>query len=183
VLETDERAAELLAPLRALEPDLDTFARIPAAGMLEVHMDPPGPVPAVSDHCTLGELTDDAIDALLGEMGPGTRPVLLFAELRHLGGAFGRPVPGGGAVSHVPGDYSLFCAATAPNPEAATVGRAAGQALVRALAPWKESGRVPTLTEARVEASSLYDDEALARITELRATLDPDQLFVASHQI
>ena len=36
VLEDDERAAELLAPLRALSPEMDTFGRIPTLGMLDV---------------------------------------------------------------------------------------------------------------------------------------------------
>ena len=65
-LEDDERAAELLAPLRALDPELDTFARIPALGVLDVHMDPPEPVPGVGDHAVLGPLEDDAVAALLG---------------------------------------------------------------------------------------------------------------------
>ena len=48
VLAEDERAAEILAALRALEPEMDTFARVPAAGLVRLHMDPEGPTPAVS---------------------------------------------------------------------------------------------------------------------------------------
>ena len=73
VLEDDERAAELLAPLRALAPEMDTFGRMPVTGLLDVHMDPPAPTPAVSDHSVLGELTDDAVDAFLGAGRAGHR--------------------------------------------------------------------------------------------------------------
>lgn len=47
VLASDQRAAELLAPLRALQPELDTFARVPAAALSRIHMDPEGPTPGM----------------------------------------------------------------------------------------------------------------------------------------
>jgi hypothetical protein len=41
--------AELIRPLRALGPELDTFATIPAPGLQRLHMDPEQPVPAECD--------------------------------------------------------------------------------------------------------------------------------------
>ena len=183
ILEDDERAGELLARLRAFAPEMDTFGRMPAAGLLDVHMDPPEPTPAVSDHSVLGVLTDDAIEALLAQVGPGTNSGLLFAELRHLGGAFSRPSPTGGALSHLPGNYALFCLAMAPVPEAKAPGQAAATATVQALARWSQPGRVPTFTENRVDTSSLFDGEAWARLAHLRAEADPDRVFLANHQV
>ena len=49
VVEDDERAAELLAPLRALGPEMDTFAAIPPVGLSYIHMDPEEPMPGISD--------------------------------------------------------------------------------------------------------------------------------------
>ncbi|WP_369676902.1 hypothetical protein, partial [Enterococcus faecium] len=40
VLESDERAEELLRPLRDLDPEIDTFTRIPSAALVHMHMDP-----------------------------------------------------------------------------------------------------------------------------------------------
>jgi FAD binding domain len=37
--------AELIRPLRALDPELDTFATIPAPALQQLHMDPEQPVP------------------------------------------------------------------------------------------------------------------------------------------
>ena len=41
-----DAAAALLAPLRALGPTMDTFAVMPTAALGQIHLDPPGPVPA-----------------------------------------------------------------------------------------------------------------------------------------
>lgn len=183
VLEDDDRAAELLAPLRALAPEMDTFGRMPVTGLLDVHMDPPTPVPAVSDHSVLGELDDEAVDAFLGQVGPGTATGLLFAELRQLGGAFGRAAPGGGALSHLVGSYAMYCIAVAPFPEAAAAGAAAAAEVVRAMAPWSLPSRVPTFTDTREDSSSMFDGEAWARLATLRQAHDPTRVLLANHEI
>lgn len=183
VLESDERAAELLAPLRELAPEMDTFTRIPSVGVLGVHMDPPGPTPAVSDHAVLRDVTDETVTALLSAVGPGTGSSLLFAELRHLGGALSEPAEGGGAVSFLPGAYALFCVAIAPFPEAAAQGLADGAAVVSALAPWSMSARMLNFTEHVVDVSSGYDGEDWARLCAVRDRVDPDRVFLANHSL
>ncbi|MEQ6900595.1 FAD-binding oxidoreductase [Nocardioides sp. YIM 152588] len=183
VLEADERAAEVLAPLRALAPEMDTFARVPASALTEVHMDPPAPSPAVGDHSVLGPLDADGVAALLAQVGPGTRSGLMFAELRHLGGAFARPVPGGGVLSSIAGDYALLCVAMAPTPEAVVAGRAAAFSVVRAMAPWAQRSLVPTFAETRVDASRFYDDEDWLRVCRVRDELDPRRVLVANHRL
>ena len=183
VLEDDEWAAELLAPLRALAPEMDTFGRIPVEGMLGVHMDPPAPTPSAGDHSVLGELTEDAIEALLAQVGPGTQTPLLFAELRQLGGALGRPAADGGALSHLTGEYAFFCLGIAPTPEIAEGVRIAAGELVEALAPWSVPSRVPTFTENRVDIGCAFDGEDWARLAHLRDVLDPARTFVANHEV
>ncbi|WP_121255830.1 FAD-binding oxidoreductase [Nocardioides ferulae] len=181
VLEDDDTAAALLAPLRALAPELDTFGRMPAAGMLGVHMDPPAPVPSVADHAVLGPLPDAAVDALLAEVGAGTRSGLMFAELRHLGGAVARPADG--ALSHVDGDYALFCVAVAPGPEAAVAGRAAAARVVEALAPWATGRHVLTFTERPVDPATAYSTDGLARLRAAKTAVDPTGVFVGNHRV
>lgn len=183
VLEDDARAAELLAPLRALAPEMDTFARIPSAGVLGIHMDPPGPTPAVSDHAVLREVTDETVTTLLSVVGPGTGSSLLFAELRHLGGALSRPAADGGALPMLHGGYALFCIAIAPFPEAATQGLADAATVVRALAPWSTATRVLNFTEQRVDASSGYDVEDWARLCAVRDRFDPAGVLLANHAL
>lgn len=183
VLEDDARAAEVLAELRALTPEIDTFGRMPVTGLLDVHMDPPAPSPVVSDHTVLGEVTEQAIEALLAQVGPGVETPLLFAELRHLGGAFGRRAPHGGALSSVDGGYAVFAIALTPFPEAEEAGLAAATAVVRALAPWSLPSLVPTFTELAKDVSSAFDGEDWARLAHACDAYDPDRRFVANHTI
>jgi FAD/FMN-containing dehydrogenase len=181
--EDDARAAELLAPLRALAPEMDTFGRIPAPDLLSVHMDPPGPTPAVSDHAVLGALTDDAVATLLGAVGPGSTTSLLFAELRHLGGALARPATNGGALSHLAGEYGLFAVAVAPFPEAAAVGRADAAALVAAMAPWATGSHLLNFSEQVVDTATAYDAPSWLRLQRVRDLVDPHGVFQANHEV
>ncbi|MBF6355155.1 FAD-binding oxidoreductase [Nocardia higoensis] len=183
ILESDEVAADLLAPLRALTPEVDTFGRIPAQALVEVHMDPPAPTPAVGDHSVLGPLDVEAVAAFLDRVGDGTASGLMFAELRHLGGAIARPDANGGALSHIPGEYALLCVAVAPTPQAAVAGKAAGFAVVRAMAPWSLPHLVATFAENRVDSGRLFDGEDWARLSQLRDTVAPGSVFVANHAL
>ena len=49
ILADEDEAARLLAPLRELGPEIDTFAQGPATALADLHMDPPEPVPAAAD--------------------------------------------------------------------------------------------------------------------------------------
>src|SRR5664279_5916820 len=60
VLASDERSIDILSPLRDLEPEMDTFGRVPVQALARLHMDPEGPTPAVSNTCLL--YTSDAAD-------------------------------------------------------------------------------------------------------------------------
>lgn len=182
ILESDERAAELLAPLRALSPEMDTFGRMPAAGLVDIHMDPPGPTPAVSHHALIDALPDEAQDALLAEVGDGSSTSLLFAELRHLGGALGRP-DGSGALSHLSGDYGLFCVAIAATPEMGTQGLADARAVTTAMEPWSTGALFLNFTEEQVDTSAGYDPESWARLQQVRSEVDPAGVFVANHRV
>jgi len=183
ILESDERASELLAPLRALGPEVDSFSRIPASGLPLMHMDPPQPTPAVSDSCVLGNLTDGAIDAFLGYLGDGTRSGLMFGELRQLGGAFARHPDDGGAVSGVDGAYALYALAIAPTPDAASRGLAASAALIEVMRPWEQPNScLLTFAEGTTHGEDAYGT-ACARLLSIADRVDPEGTFVAGHSI
>lgn len=175
VLEDDDRAAELLAPLRALEPEMDTFGRIPAAAVLQVHMDPPAPTPAFGNDALLAELGEDAIEALLGFTGPGTQNALLFTEIRQLGGALADA--DGPAVVAAP--YLLHGIAVTPFPEAVAAGRADAARLLEVMAPWTAPGRLLTFIDAAVEGHAAHGDR-WERLRTIRDAVDPDRVIVAN---
>ena len=183
VLEDDEPGGGAARPLRALAPEMDTFDRMPAIGLLDVHMDPPAPVPVVSDHSVLGDLDDDAVQAFLAHVGPAPPPGLLFAELRHLGGALGptrrgrgSPVPPAGLLSDV-----LHRGRPVPG-GGGRRGRRGGRG-VAALARWSLPSRIPTFTDTREDTSSMFDPEAWARLARVRDEHDPTRLFLAHHEV
>ena len=61
---------ELVAPLRAREPHLDTLATIPAPGLGEIAGDPQDPVPAIGNGLLLEQFTGETADAYLELGGP-----------------------------------------------------------------------------------------------------------------
>ena len=56
ICEDAARAEELLAPLRALAPEMDTFADMAPVGLSYIHMDPEEPMPGMSDSAILDGL-------------------------------------------------------------------------------------------------------------------------------
>jgi hypothetical protein len=121
--------AELIQPLCRLGPEVDTVAMIPAAALGQLNMDPSQPVPAAGDGAFLADFPAAAIDALVAVAGPeaGTPPASV--EIRHLGGALARPVPGGGAQPSIDASYLLYAAGPVRTPGLADPvrARASGQ--------------------------------------------------------
>ena len=183
VLADDATAESLLAPLRALDPEMDTFARVPAASLTRLHMDPEGPTPSVAGATMLEGLPEEAVAAFLAEVGPGSTSSLLAAELRQLGGALARRHPGAGALAQVRGAYAGFFVAVAATPEMAVRGRADARRLVEALEPWSTGRPLLNFTEERTDTRMAYGAGAWARLRAVRAIVDPHGLFVANHPV
>ena len=176
----DEGAAAIAA-LRALEPEMDTFAPSSPAVLSRIHMDPEEPIPYRGDGAVLGTLDAAALDAFSAANQPGT-PVL-FGELRHVGGAVGRVPAGGGAAGCIRGGYLLFSVGLAMSPEMAD-GVAAGQAALNtAMAPWTIDKEYLNFVEHAVDPATLYDDDDYARLRAIRAAVDPAGRMVGNHPI
>ena len=129
-------AAELFAPLRALEPEMDSFGPMAPGGLSFIHMDPEGPTPGIGGHTMLGELDDEAIDALVAVAGAGSGTPLVMAELRQLGGAVGRSGERHGAVDVMPGEFALFAVGIPMTPEVGAAVHAHLPKLIGAMAKW-----------------------------------------------
>jgi FAD/FMN-containing dehydrogenase len=154
---------------------------MPAIGLSTLHGDPDTPMPGVSDSANLDELPASAISTFV--QSAEAAPSLLVNELRHIGGAAGRPGEGHGALSHLDGEYVLFGVGIAATPEmGAAVARESG-ALVEAMAPYGHGSHYLNFTEHRVDTRSAYSEDAYARLRAIRAKVDPDALFRANHEI
>jgi hypothetical protein len=179
----EESGRELLAPLQALEPELDTFSMCPAIALTELHQDPPHPVPGVGDGRLLADVDDAAVAAIVAAAAmDGTSP-LLSVELRHLGGAVGRPDSTGGALSHIAAPYALYAVGSPMGPvtREAIVGRI--DQVATATEPWDSGSAYLNFAERPRDARTLFPDGVAERLGEVRATFDPDRVMLANHEI
>ncbi|CUR56004.1 FAD linked oxidase domain protein [metagenome] len=183
VLGSDERGEELLAGLRAMRPEVDTFARVPAKSLVRLHMDPEGGAPFASDSTMLGSFPDGAVDAFLNEVGPDAQTSLLMAELRQLGGALGRKHEGGGALARLDAEFVSFAGAIAATPELGAQGHADAVRLTRALAPYSTGGHYLNFAENVVDAKAAYADTAWLQLNGIRSAVDPHGIFVSNHAV
>jgi FAD/FMN-containing dehydrogenase len=183
VLAEDERAEEVLADLRALEPEMDTFARVPAASLTRLHMDPEGPTPGVSASTILEDLPEPAVESFLALTGRGSGSTLLAAELRQLGGALSRPAEGAGALPMLEGRFVLFGVAIAATPEMGAQGHADAVALVDALSAYSSGRDYLNFAETAVDASRSFSEDSWMRLKGIRSAVDPTGLLVANHRV
>jgi FAD/FMN-containing dehydrogenase len=171
----EEEGKELLAPLRALGPALDTFAVVPPAGIAELHMDPPHPVAGLTGHSLLEA---SGVDAFLTAAGPESGSRLLSVELRQLGGALARTAPHHGSLDRLHADFAYFGVGMAADPTTAS-------SLARvdaALEPY-HVGRYANFTEHGGGAGRFFTAETHARLRDVKRQWDPDGLFQANYSI
>ena len=179
----ESRGRELLAPLRELGPEIDTFGMIPARALTELHRDPPGPVPGRGEGLMLDRLDADAARELVSAAAmDGTSP-LLSVEVRHLEGALGRPDPNGGALSHLGAPYVMYAVGVAMSPEAVSAVDERVDAIRSSLAPWLSRSAYFHFAERGVDKSALYPAGVYERLAGIRADVDPEGLFRARHTI
>jgi FAD/FMN-containing dehydrogenase len=175
--------ADLLRPLRELGPELDTFGTIPPPVLQQLHMDPDLPVAGGGDGAFLVELTADAIDAVVRLAGPGVQTPLLSVEFRHLGGALAHDAPIAGAQPRLDAKYVMFAGGIAPTPEQAAIVIAAVRALKDALMPWHASYDYYNFVETPAQADAVLSRASYARLQEIKATYDPDQMIISAHPV
>ncbi len=174
---------ELLRPLTGLAPEVDTFAVVPAPALTELHQDPPVPSPGVGDGWLLDGFDAGTGAAIVDAAGmDGTSPLLSF-EIRHLGGAVGRPDPKGGALSHIGAPYAVFGLGVPMGPVSSAAIAARIDAVKDATRPWDAATAYLNFAERRTDPRRFYPEGVYERLVEIRSEVDPDRLFSANHPI
>jgi FAD/FMN-containing dehydrogenase len=179
----EQSGRELLRPLVELEPEIDTFATVPARNLTELHRDPPGPAPGRAEGWMLDAFDDEIANALVAAAGmDGTSP-LLSIEVRHLEGALGRPDPDGGVLSHLEAPFALYSVGIVMGPEAAGAIDERIADVRDATEPWFARRRYYNFAERDVDPVSFYAQGDYGRLTAIREEVDPHGLFQAKHTI
>jgi hypothetical protein len=176
-----DAAAAAFQPIRDAAPALfDMVGEMPADQISTIHNDPTDPGPFWDRGLLLDDIDDEFATALLGVVGAEQHVPLMMAEVRHIGGATERDVPGGSAVGGRSAKYT-FILIGAPDPslfETVLPGVAAG--VLAAIAPW--TSRENTVNFAGAFAlpgsyAASWPADVLTRLTEVRASYDPSGLF------
>jgi FAD/FMN-containing dehydrogenase len=173
----------VLEPLRALNPEIDTFATMPAPALVRLHQDPEEPLPSKSDTALIAALPPEAIEALLQLAGPKSGSPLTIVELRQAGGALARRAPGGGAMDHVDGQFVLFALGMALDAEMGAFMLDYARRVKAALAPWSAKGHYLNFAEEQVDTSLTHADDTWARLKAVKARMDPDNVIHANHAL
>ncbi len=178
-----EAGGQVLAPLRALGPELDTFAPAPPAALGQLHMDPEEPVPFAGSGQLLSDLPAAAIDALVSTVGPESGSPLLSFELRPLGGALSTPAPNAGAIASLDHAALTFAVGMIMTPELGAAISGTLDQLTSALGPWDSGVRYANFIDVPMDTSMCYPPETFDRLQRVKSHYDPADVFRANHPI
>lgn len=176
-------ADQILAPLRALDPETDTIDVVPAEVLSYLHMDPEQPVPVVGEGALLTELPQQAIDELLRFAGPDVASPLLSVEVRQLGGELGRARPENGVLASIDEPYALYAVGIAPTPDAGLAVRTYVDHLLAGMQPWRASRMYLNFAETPRKPAALWGEEAYRRLCQIKGQVDPDDLIRGNHPV
>ena len=172
----------LVAPLREVGPLVAGNLRdMRYADCAAIYNDPPRPHPYYGSNVMLRDLDDAALRTALDLAVTG--PTIV--EIRHLGGAMGRPPAVANAVGLRASRYVLRLLTPLAGGPLDPV-RAAHRRFYDRLAPWAAGRSLnfmygDDLTPGEVQSG--YDPGDYARLAELKARYDPASLFRWHHSI
>ena len=180
----EAEGARLVAPLRELGPEIDTFAMIPAPALSQLHMDPEQPVAAKGDGMLLSELPSEAVDALV-EAATGERgSALLSVEVRQLGGAIARSAPEHGALAAIEAPYAMYAVGGTPTAESVAIVLGQVNGVKDALSPWSAPCGHLNFAERRLDSRAFYASEyTYRRLQAIKAQYDPSDVIQSNHPI
>jgi FAD/FMN-containing dehydrogenase len=174
-------AAEIIAPLRALRPEIDTFDVTPAASLARMHLEPEEPLAAYASSTLLAGLPPNAVEALVGAAGPDSGSELLFAEVRQLGGALSRPSPRGGALDRIDGAFLVLTLGAGESPGGWATQRADAERVLDAVQPWGTGALYLAMIDDHVDERRAVPTAQWERLNRVRLAADPDGRFVVPH--
>jgi FAD/FMN-containing dehydrogenase len=181
VMGEDRFATDVLAPLRALAPELDTVGRVPAPSLVRLHLDPEGPTPAYASSTLVSRLPDAAVAAVVDAAGPPSSTRLAMTELRQLGGALSRPDPAGGILDSLHGGFLALGVGLESDPAKWPQQREDAARFLAAVEPWSSGRTYLPMVDESSDTRKAFPPDVHARLSAIRRSVDPHGLFMAPH--
>ncbi len=173
-------ARQLIAPLRAVAPPMvDSCRPITPAELAGLHGVPELPLPTRIHADLLACLPPEAIDRLVDLVASAATPLLAF-ELRHLGGAYARPVSGHGVAGPVTAPYLMELVGLAPTPQADHALVAYQHEVADAMAGWATGTTLASFADPLIDAPRLFDPRTRERLRKIKRRYDPAGVLHAS---
>jgi hypothetical protein len=175
-------AERVFQPLRDVAPAfLGRVGEVPASEISSIHNDPTDAGPSWDRGMLLSGIDDEFVTRFLEIFGPGREVPIIAAELRHLGGATARDVPGGSAVGGRSAAYSLVMIG-APDPalfDAVLPQIADG--ITAQLSPWVSTETNINFSSGSLAVPGLFEESwpaaVFERLAEIRRAWDPTHVF------
>jgi hypothetical protein len=169
----------VLTPLTDLQPVLNTVRDTDPEAFMNEYGDPeidPGAPPHAYEHVLLDQLPAEACQLVAEFAQPEGGCGAMMVELRHLGGALGRPSTLGGAMDRIDGEFSLFVLGSIE----------AAPAMAHAVDVLSDYGRGRTyfnFMPRRTGRQTAYRQETIDRLSDLYEAIDPDGVIDHPHPI
>lgn len=179
-LGSTEEGERLLAPIRLAAPAIvDMVAMTPYELCATIHQDPTDPVPYLDRTFLLGELTAGAVDRIVELAGPDSDFRAQIVDIRHLGGALGRPGKSPNAVGNRDAQIVILAAALG-GPDETELAIGDVEELLTALQPWSTGRKYLNFMSSHDAPEEAYSTETLQRLQTVKATYDPGNVFCSN---
>jgi hypothetical protein len=119
----------------------------------------------------------------VAKAGPDARTALLMAELRQMGGAFGRSGDDHGALARIDGAYVAFAGGMPIDEQVGAAVERDSRELLAAMRGYGHGRAYSNFAERPVDARSFYGDDTYRELRAIRERIDPDGLLRANHEI
>ena len=179
----------LLQTWRDWQPPLvDAFVEMPFSAAATISNDPVDPMPVAVSGAWLRELSDEAIETIVayGQGVNGRPSPLIFAEVRHAGGAISRTATETAVFGNRDAELLLSLVGAAPTPDAHAFLTSYIREMKGALQPALTGGVYMNFLEGIESQQRLRDGLApggYERLARLKAAFDPENLFRYSFNV